>query len=320
MIFLFLISTFIQHFNNSEYLNLNFYHLTNLETEATEKEIRHGYFKFLKQKKHFNDQTYKYTDYWQKVEFAFSILGNNYSRFLYNNRGASFLNLTDFSVANYLSDEEISAKLKVMGQLLPEVQYYGGLIYYPVEFELEDFFFGANKSIKSSKYERCKCPGELKTCTICEKEPYVENEGEYQFILPPGAYNFHRSVAIGLGDTPDLRAPEAIVFVATARKHKTFERIGRDLYMNLTITIEDCLSDSNITIIGIDGNEIKIPTKHAQSYSSIIIPHNGMPDYFKPSERGDLIVNYNLILPPSISIEQKSQIQYLLPTEDNFYL
>ena len=318
---LFSLCTFIQHFNISQYQNVNFYHVTNLETDSTEKEIRRGYNKFLKQKKHYiREQGNRYENYWQQIEFAYSILGNNYTRFLYNHKGTDFLNYTDFSVANYLSDEEIAAKIQLMGNLLPEVQYYGGLTYYPVEFELEDFFFGAKKTIKSARYERCKCPGELKTCTKCDKEPYIEGEGEYELVLPPGAYNLHRVVAIGLGDSPDLRAPEAIVFVATARKHQTFERKGRDLFMNLTVNVEDCLSDDFITIIGIDGNDIKIPTKYAQTHSSIVIPNQGMPDYFKPSERGDLIVNYVLNLPSSLDQEQKLRIQEILPNDNEFYL
>ena len=294
--------------------------MTNLELEVSDNQIKRAYSKFINHKKHFVDKSHQYDDYWRRSEFAYSILGNNNSRFLFNKWGPSFLNYTDFSVMGYLSDEELDMKTKMMGQLLPEVKYFGGILFYPIEFDLEDFFFGATKTIRSSNIEMCVCPGKKRTCQKCQNEPYTDRETEFVFNLPEGAPEFHRVIAPELWDSPGLRAPAFTVFVATSKKHPVFERKGRDLHMNFTVSIENCLSDEYLTIIGIDGTDIKIPTKYAQNNTKYIVQGQGFTDFLKPNDRGDLIVNYVIKMPEALNDEEKQKIASILPEDDSFYL
>ena len=109
--------------NTTDLLGLNFYQVTGVETQATFKEIKKAYIRFLKQKKQVENPSEKTEKLWDQTEYAYSILGNEYSKALYDFFGVDFLNLTDFRTIGYQSDETIEAIINQ--QLLPRADGTG---------------------------------------------------------------------------------------------------------------------------------------------------------------------------------------------------
>ena len=316
----FFICNFVRKFNVSKYEELDFYQLAGVERESSTKEIKKAYSRYLKQKKHIEQPNNRVKDLWEKTDLAFDIIGNNYSKILYDLFSTSFMNLTDFKISGYQSDEAIEAMIKTMGRTPSDYFNFGGLIYYPIEFELEEFFEGAERTVTTLNVKDCVCPGGIKVCKKCDDSPFVEEPQEFVISLPKGANEFYRIVGGDYGDTGKMRGATDVVFVCTSKKHPTFERKGRDLLMNLTLSLGDVLSDDMITIIGIDGNDILVPAKGVQHLQKIVIPGQGMPDFFTPSKRGDLIITYMINMPSSLNEEQKSALSSVLPDDDSFYL
>lgn len=314
------LAMFMKPFNASKYEGVNFYQMIGLDTSASQKEIKKSYNRFLKQKKNFVNPSQTTLDIWEKTEEAYAILGNNYSRALYDLFGMDFLDSTDFQVAGYQSDEAIEALVKMIGKYPEELTNYGGMAFYPVEFTLEDFMFGAKRNVTAVHTVDCECPDGTVACTKCQKQPVMEIIEKTEIVLPKGAYEYHRIIGRGLGDAVSLRAASDIIFVATSTKHDRFERKGRDLYTTINVTLSEVIREDDKIIKGLDGTDVKIPLKNIQNLMEMRIPGQGLPDYFNKNQRGDLIVKFNLMIPETLTDDQKSQLQNLLPTDEASYL
>ena len=305
----------MKEINTTDLLGLNFYQVTGVETAATFKEIKKSYLRFLRQKKQVENPSEKTQKLWDQTELAYSILGNEYSKALYDLFGVDFLNLTDFRTIGYQSDETIDALNKMMGKAPPEIAEYGGMTYFPIEFELKDFFTGAKRIVKTSHVQECECPTNKPNCAECKKEPSFDKYEEMELILPKGAYEFHRLIGKGIGDTAAFRGASDVVFVATSLPHPVFERKGRDLLTTVNLTLADVLEGKNKIIEGLDGAKIEIPVDGAQNNMKRVIPGAGMPDFFNKKERGDLIVTFHLTI-PKLTKEQKDKVREILQDED----
>ena len=306
----------MKEINTTDLLGLNFYQVTGVETAATFKEIKKSYLRFLKQKKQVENPSEKTQKLWEQTEIAYSILGNEYSKALYDLFGVDFLNLTDFKTIGYQSDETIEALNKMMGKAPPEIAEYGGMSYFPIEFELKDFFTGSKKTVRASHVQECECPTNKPNCLECKKEPFYDKYEEYEIILPKGAYEFYRLIGKAIGDTAALRGASDVVFVATSLPHPVFERKGRDLYTTINLTLSDVLNCNNKIIEGLDGSKIEIPVEGAQNNMQRRIIGAGMPDFFNKKERGDLIVTFNLTI-PKLTNNQKDKVLEILKESNN---
>ena len=253
------------------------------------------------------------------TETAYSILGSEYSRALYDLFGIDFLNLTDFKVVGYQSDETIEAITKMMGKAPPEIADYGGMVYFPIEFELKDFFTGAKRHLTTSHSVDCQCPKKEEKCKKCEKNPFFDKIDEDELILPKGAPEFYRIIGRGMGDSANGRGAADVVFVATSLPHPVFERKGRDLYTTVNITVSDVLQGKSKFIEGLDGTKIEIPVEGAQNNMERRIHGAGMPDFFNKKERGDLVVTFKLSI-PKLDDHGKELIAEALPDDYMQYL
>ena len=52
----------------------------------------------------------------------------------------------------------------------------------------------------------------------------------------------------------------------------------------------------------------------------MMIPNEGLPDFFLKNQRGDLYVTLHIDIPKELSDEQKQKISEILPEDDKFYL
>lgn len=103
----------------------------------------------------------------------------------------------------------------------------------------------------------------------------------------------------------NVRAGEIIVKIQTL-PHKTFERSNNDLKTTVRITLRQALLGFEKEITHLDGRLIKLSrTKITRPGEIEKIRGEGMPVYEYPTDKGDLIITYQVDLPEKLSQEQK---------------
>ena len=319
MIILITILSIFKKFNSSNLMGINFYQVTGLKQSSTQKEVKKNYKKFLSQKKIQKTPSLQTINLWNQIETAYSIIGSEHSRALYDLCGLDFLNVTTFQVLGYHSDEALEAIKKMMGRVPPEMANFGGMIYYPIQFELIDFLRGSTKEIVSIHLVECQCPNGGIKCTKCKNTPYMEEYITETLDLPPGAFEFYRIIGRGLGDTPKGRGASDVIFVAQSKPHSKFIREGKNLKTIINLTLKDIIKEENIIIEGIDEEKISIPIKGLNYNEEFHIEGKGLPDFFIPSQRGDIIVNFNINLPINLLKNNLNEILNILSNNENDY-
>lgn len=114
----------------------------------------------------------------------------------------------------------------------------------------------------------------------------------------------------GEGDELPGQPAADIVFEVTEKPHGVFERQNNDLVIKRNVTLTQALCGYRGTILGLDGRQIEVDCSN-----DVITPGfqkrirgQGMPITKQLPERGDMIVNFNVVFPQSLSAEQKRRI------------
>jgi DnaJ-class molecular chaperone len=104
----------------------------------------------------------------------------------------------------------------------------------------------------------------------------------------------------------NVRAGE-VIFKLETLPHPVFERAGNDLKATVKITLKQALLGFERTLSHLDGREIIINREGKITKPGEIekIMGEGMPVYEQSSEKGDLIVTYQVELPQKLSQEQR---------------
>ena len=319
---LFPIICFIQTFNSTKYEKLNFYQLIGVPPSSDDSEITEAYFRFLARKKATHNPSVQTLDLLKKTEFAFSILSNPSSRALYDLTGNNFLNITNFNIMGYQNDNTLETLKILLGKVPKEYSEYGGMVFYPISFSIQDFMKGGKKNVTVSRLTRCICPASSKSLHQCSEcpSPYKEQLVTHTIRIPPGASQFYRIVVKALGDTSYGRGASDIVFIAVCEKADGFLRDGSDIITNLNLTFHQLISKNDIPIKNIDGEDILIPISEIRSAkdNQLIIPGKGFPKYLNPKERGDLIIHISKSFPTNFT-QQQLNILSKLPLEYSAY-
>jgi len=107
------------------------------------------------------------------------------------------------------------------------------------------------------------------------------------------------------------------VFI-TIEKHKIFQRSEENLYYKLPISMTDAALGAEINVPTIDGGKakVKIP-EGTQSGKQFRLKGKGMP-ILRENDFGDLYLETNVIIPESLSKEQRNLLEkFKLLENDN---
>ena len=115
------------------------------------------------------------------------------------------------------------------------------------------------------------------------------------------------------GDQVAGKIPSDIVFVIGEKPHTQFTREGNNLRHKVRVTLKNALCGGTVTIPTIEGEKIRhtLNTIVAPD-TELIIPNKGMPNSKVVNQRGDLLVNYDIQFPKSISNQDKQQLAQIL--------
>lgn len=100
-----------------------------------------------------------------------------------------------------------------------------------------------------------------------------------------------------------------VVFIVEERPHQVFTRIGDDLIARLKVPLKEALLGYTAKLTTLDGRDLSIPINDViqPKYEKVVFGE-GMPMTKSPSNRGNVIIKFDIIFPTVLSEKQKSGI------------
>ncbi|KAM9728844.1 dnaJ homolog subfamily B member 13 isoform 2-T2 [Menidia menidia] len=167
---------------------------------------------------------------------------------------------------------------------------------------LDDLFHGCTKKIKIS---RRVMNDDGHTSSIKDKILSIN--------VKPGWKEGTRIVFSKEGDQGPNSIPADIVFIVRQKTHPQFVRRGNDLVFKAKISLEMALTGFSVDIQTLDGRLLSIPINDIvhPAYKKVL-SGEGMPLSQDPSQRGNLIVIFDVQFPDKLSAESKLLIREAL--------
>ncbi|KAI1903195.1 hypothetical protein AGOR_G00024710 [Albula goreensis] len=167
---------------------------------------------------------------------------------------------------------------------------------------LEDLFFGCTKKIKISRRVMNE---DGHTSSIKDKILTIS--------VKPGWKQGTRITFEKEGDQGPNSIPADIVFIVQEKSHARFSRQQNDLIYTSQVFLEKALTGLSVEVETLDGRLLCIPINEIvhPKYSKVV-PGEGMPFCGNPSQRGDLIIQFDIHFPEKLSPEKKILIKQAL--------
>lgn len=143
-------------------------------------------------------------------------------------------------------------------------------------------------------------------CCQVEVEPGVRDGHEYPFVAE-GEPHID-------GDPGDL------IVRIREQKHSVFERQGDDLYVNVTITLQDALNGFSFELTHLDGHKVKVERNSITRHGLRILKKGeGLPNYDNNHDKGSLFISFDIAFPErALTQEQKDSISEILAQKSKY--
>lgn len=169
---------------------------------------------------------------------------------------------------------------------------------HPLNLHLEELYNGCTKKMKISR----RVVGGNGT-----QEKIVAVE------VKPGWKAGTRVVFAREGDQLPGKIPSDVVFVIGEKPHGSFTREGNDLRHKASISLRAALCGGDVDVPFIEGEVFRYPLKGVVTSSTEDrISGRGMPISKQPGCRGDLLINYDIKFPTSISESDRKHLNSIL--------
>ncbi|XP_034538703.1 dnaJ homolog subfamily B member 13 [Notolabrus celidotus] len=171
-----------------------------------------------------------------------------------------------------------------------------------LHLSLDDLFHGCTKKIKISRRVMNE-----DGCTSSIKDKILNIHVE------PGWKEGTRVVFSKEGDQGPNSIPADIVFIVRQKSHPLFVRQQSDLIYKAQISLEMALTGFSVDVETLDGRLLTIPINDIvhPAYKKVVTGE-GMPLSQNPSQRGHLIITFEVQFPEKLSAERKQLIKHAL--------
>jgi molecular chaperone DnaJ len=167
----------------------------------------------------------------------------------------------------------------------------------------------------------CGGDGEMLSnpCKDCKGSGATKTKKYLSIQIPKGVDDGTQMRLSGKGDAGYRGGSNGDLYVfITIEKHKIFQRSEENLYYKLPISMTDAALGAEINVPTIDGGKakVKIP-EGTQSGKQFRLKGKGMP-ILRENDFGDLYLETNVIIPESLSKEQRNLLEkFKLLENDN---
>ncbi len=190
-------------------------------------------------------------------------------------------------------------------------------IEYRVGITLEEAYHGVKQTIALQTEEpcsACKGAGRIQNlpCSVCRGSGVVPSVKRLEVKIPPGVKDGSRVRVAGKGE-PSYSggASGDLYLVVLVKTHRLFERRGDDLYVEVAVPL----------MVAVLGGEVQVPTLKAgklalripqetQNGRTFRLAGQGML-HLGNSSRGNLFAKVNVVLPTSLSPQEKELFEQL---------
>ncbi|KAM9846389.1 dnaJ homolog subfamily B member 13 [Aulostomus maculatus] len=190
------------------------------------------------------------------------------------------------------------------GGLKPgELKFHDSPIERDLQLSLDDLFHGCTKKIKISRRVMNE---DGHTSSIKDKILTIN--------VRPGWKEGMRIVFSKEGDQGPNNIPADIVFVVRQKTHPLFVRQNNDLIYKVQISLGQALTGFSVGVETLDGRLLNIPINEIvhPTYTKVVTGE-GMPLSQDPSQRGDLVIAFDIQFPEKLSSERRHLIKQALP-------
>lgn len=169
------------------------------------------------------------------------------------------------------------------------------------------------------------------TCDVCDGDGIVYEDvcgdcngsgtkkitDEIELEIPKGVFENMGFNINGRGNAVRNGINGNLIVRIKELPHDTYVRSGDDLKLNVKLRYDQLVLGDKIDIETIDGGKIRINIpEHTELNKMFRIPQKGL-NKFKSNSRGDLFVIADILIPKSITEEQKEVINKLRIIENN---
>ncbi|KAE9003913.1 hypothetical protein PF011_g12692 [Phytophthora fragariae] len=172
-----------------------------------------------------------------------------------------------------------------------------------LEVSLEQLYTGCTKKLKITRKVHDPSSNQLH-----------EEQKILEINIKPGWKDGTKVTFEGEGDAMPGRPAQDIVFVIRQKPHNKFQRDGDNLLYHAKLSLRDALLGSGtLTIKTLDGREVPVPLGGVVAPGTqMVIAGEGMPLQKRPSQRRNLVVEFDVQFPTKLTEAQKNMVRQAL--------
>ena len=164
--------------------------------------------------------------------------------------------------------------------------------------------------------DRCGGRGQVtaQNCPHCQGKKVVNDQKTLTVHVEKGTKDgdevvFEREAE----QIPDMIQGD-LIFNVKQKPHNRFKRVNDNLFVDLSVTLEEALLGFQRRVQHLDGHLVEVSSDEvSQPFSWKVVRGEGMPKRGIYSEFGDLHAKVNIQFPKALSEKQKQMIEQILP-------
>ena len=145
----------------------------------------------------------------------------------------------------------------------------------------------------------------------CVKRTRLSNAAKAPLLTIAIKHGYRPGDRIRFRNIPqDIGPPLDVVFTLSQKPHSIFTQSGDDLNVKMRIRLVDALAGAALLLTTPDNKQVSvcIDTVIHPDYVHRV-PNKGMPKRSCPTERGDLLISFDIAFPPRVEAHHRSAIR-----------
>ena len=173
-----------------------------------------------------------------------------------------------------------------------------------------------------SACNECSGEGEIirekDRCKTCHGKKVISDKKIHEVTIEKGMQGGQKIKFTGEADqAPGVVAGDVVVLISE-KEHSLFKRRGRDLHCKVQIELLTALAGGSFTIKHLDDRILEGTIKPGEVIKPDevrVIEGEGMPEYKRPYNKGNLYVQFEVVFPPQdwTNIEVIKKLESILP-------